>query len=227
MVKINKKAVYVCISVAVCCGLMTLVDGVIRPPYFVKSAIKVLLFMALPMAFGRMYKMKVFSILKPEKRSIVTGLLLGGGTFAVVLTAYFILAPYIDLSAVPEALSKNAGVTKENFPIVAIYIALCNSLLEEFFFRGFGFLRLKESTSTGFAMVFSSAAFAVYHGAMMEGWMDPILTVLLLAALFGCGVFFNLLNLKRECIWSSWLTHLFANLAINTIGMILLGCFAP
>lgn len=221
-----KKRLYICISVAVCCVLMTLVDGVIRPPYFVKSIIKILLFMALPVIFGVINKMNVFSIMKPERRAVITGLLLGGGTLAVVLTAYFLLSPFIDLSAVPDALSKNAGVTRENFPIVAVYIALCNSLLEEFFFRGFAFLQLRSVSSTSFAMFFSSAAFALYHGGMLDGWVNPLLTALLLLALFGCGVFFNLLNLKRECIWASWLTHLFANLAINTIGMILLGCFA-
>lgn len=222
----KRKRLYICISVVVCCVMMALVDGVIRPPYFIKSAIKVLLFMAVPVIFGRIYKMNVFSIMKPEKKAVITGLILGGGTFLIVLAAYFLLAPYIDLSAVPESLSKNAGVTKENFPIVAVYIALCNSLLEEFFFRGFAFLQLKGASSTAFAMVFSSAAFALYHGGMLDGWVNPLLTALLLLALFGCGVFFNLLNLKRECVWASWLTHLFANLAINTIGMILLGCFA-
>ena len=53
----------------------------------------------------------------------------------------------------------------------------------------------------------------------------PLLFVLMLAALFGCGLFFDLLDTKRELIWVSWLVHLFANLAINTIGMKLLGMF--
>ena len=83
----KRKKLYICISVAVCCALMALVDGVIRPPYFIKSAIKVLLFMAVPVIFGRIYKMNVFSIMKPEKKAVITGLLLGGGTFLIVLTA--------------------------------------------------------------------------------------------------------------------------------------------
>ena len=36
------------------------------------------------------------------------------------------------------------------------------------------------------------------------------------------GVIFNWLNEKLDTIYCSWLTHMFANFAINTIGFILL-----
>ncbi len=222
MDKTKKNRLFVCIAVIVCCAVMALVDGVIRPPYAVKSAVKIALFLAFPLGFAYLNKLKPLELLKPEKKSVLLGFLLGGGTFAVVLTAYFVLSPYIDLSAVPSSLAKNAGVTKDNYTLVFTYIALCNSLLEEFFFRGFAFLTLKKVAGTRFAMVFSAAAFAVYHAAMLDGWMDPILTALLLAALFGCGIFFNFLDMKKERIWTSYITHGFANLAINTIGAILL-----
>ena len=42
-------------------------------------------------------------------------------------------------------------------------------------------------------------------------------------ALFLCGILFNLLDARQERIWPSWLVHMGANLAINAIGMHLLG----
>jgi hypothetical protein len=36
-------------------------------------------------------------------------------------------------------------------------------------------------------------------------------------------VIFNILNEKSENIYASWLSHMFANFAINTIGFILFG----
>lgn len=46
---------------------------------------------------------------------------------------------------------------------------------------------------------------------------------LMLATLLPAGgLIFNWLNEKLGCIYGSWLTHMFANFAINTIGFLLL-----
>lgn len=219
---LKKDKLLIPLSVLLCCAVMAVVDGVIRPHYFVKSAIKLCLFLLVPLLFAKQRKVSALAVLRPDKRAILTGLSLGLGTFVLILGGYFLLRPYLDLSAIPEALMENGGITKEIFPFVALYIALCNSLLEEFFFRGFAYITLKKETSPRFAMIFSATAFAAYHMAIMDGWLSPLLFALAIIALFGCGVFFNLLNIRRERIFASWLTHLFANLAINTIGMILL-----
>ena len=94
---------------------------------------------------------------------------------------------------------------------------------KEFFFRGFAFLRLKGSAPRIFAYIFSAAAFSLYHVAMMIGWFSPILFALVMLGLFVGGLIFNALNDKFGNIYPSWLTHMAANFAINTIGFILFG----
>jgi len=74
-----------------------------------------------------------------------------------------------------------------------------------------------------FAYIFSAAAFSVYHVAMMIGWFSPPLFGLVMLGLFVGGLIFNYFNEKFGNIYASWMIHLFANLAINTIGMILFG----
>lgn len=221
----KKQAWTLCAAVALCCAVMALVDGLWQPPYWVKSAIKIILFLLIPLLLGRYLGISPFSCLRPDKKALVTGLGLGTGTAAVILGGYMLLAPWLDLSAIPAALEESAGVTKDNFLYVSLYIALCNSLLEEFFFRGFAFLALKKLASAPFAFCFSAAAFSLYHAAIMKGWFSPLLFLLTLAALFVCGLFFDRLNFRRERIWASWLMHMGANLAINAIGMKLLGVF--
>lgn len=210
-------------AVAICCGIMALVDAVVQPPYFIKSAIKVALFLLIPLILGVKLNFSPFLCLRSDKKAILAGISLGIGTFAVILGGYALLSPFLDLSAIPGALEAGVGVTADNFLYVSLYIALCNSLLEEFFFRGFAFLSLKSVSSNRFAFYFSAACFAVYHAAILKGWFSPVLMLLTLSALFICGLFFNWLDHKRERIWISWLVHLFANLAINTIGMKLMG----
>ena len=64
-------------------------------------------------------------------------------------------------------------------------------------------------------------SFALYHTAMMLGWFPPLLFLLALAGLTAGGVLFNLLDARAGTIFPSWAVHIFANLAINTVGFIL------
>lgn len=206
------------------CAGMALVDGVIRPGYAAKSAVKWVLFFLLPVAFMALRREKAFfSILKPGKKGLLTALGLGLGVYGLIMGAYLLLRRVFDFSAITGLLGQQAGVGKDNFLGVAVYISLANSLLEEFFFRGFGFLLLGEYAGRKTAYIFSSAAFAVYHVAIMTGWFSPILFFLAMAGLAAGGWIFDLLDARFGNIWCSWMVHCFANLAINTVGCILFG----
>ena len=203
---------------------MTLVDSVLQPGYFLKSAIKLIFFLVLPLLLLR-HRNSLRCFLQADRHAMLTGGVLGLVTFGVIIGAYALLGSLMDLSAVPASLEKSAGVTKDNFLFVGTYIALCNSFLEEFFFRCFAFLQLREFTSRRFANCFSAAAFALYHVGMLITMIPPLLFALALVALFACGMLFNALDARRERIWASWLVHMGANLAINAVGMHLLGMF--
>ena len=63
--------------------------------------------------------------------------------------------------------------------------------------------------------------FAVYHIAMMIGWFALPVVLLALLGLFLGGVIFSYFNERYDNIYLSWLIHMFANFATNTIGFIL------
>ena len=114
-------------------------------------------------------------------------------------------------------------ITKFNFIYAATYIALINSFLEEFFFRGYGFITLKRYSNRRYAYLSSSIAFASYHiGMLLEMFNIYVLIFLLISLIFG-GCLFNYLNEKNNNIYSSWFVHMFTNFAINSIGLILFG----
>ena len=207
------------------CGAMALVDGLWQPGYWVKSAVKMVLFLALPVAAAALGARDALRALpklfRPDRRALIRAVGLGLGVLAVILGGYFTLGQFFDLTAITGALTSGVGVTGDNFLFVSIYISFVNSLLEEFFFRGFLFLGLLDGAPRWVAHVLSAGLFALYHIAMMLGWGSPALILLILAALFVGGWIFNRLNEASRCIWPSWLVHLCANLAINTIGFIL------
>lgn len=216
------KKLHIPILVIIACIVMGIVDAVIQPGYAIKSAIKIVMFLLIPIVYGLFLKeFNLTKLIKPDKKGFAIALGLGFLVYTVVLGAYWIFKDVFDFSALTTSLNETTGVNKTNFVWVAIYISFVNSLLEEFFFRGFSFISLKKLTSRRFAYIFSSLSFALYHIAMMIGWFGLPVILISLAGLFAGGMIFNRFDEKNENIYLSWLIHMFANFATNTIGFIL------
>ena len=210
------------VLVAITCIIMAIVDAVIQPGYAVKSLIKIILFLLIPIFYGLFNKeVNIKKLIIPNKSGIVTAIFLGAAVYVTILGAYFIFRNVFDFSALTTSLGETTGVNKSNFIWVALYISFVNSLLEEFFFRGFAFITLKKFTTRNFAYIFSSLSFALYHIAMMIGWFGIPVIIISLIGLFAGGLIFNKFDERNENIYLSWLTHMFANFATNTIGFIL------
>ena len=79
----------------------------------------------------------------------------------IIVVAYSLTKGIFDFSGITKSLSNNIGVTGERFIWVALYISFINSLLEEFFFRGFAFLTLKKLTTRKVAYIFSAILFRI------------------------------------------------------------------
>lgn len=221
MTATKKKWLIVAIVLVACIG-MGLVDALWQPIYWVKSAVKIGLFLLLPALYALLDRdFKVKSLFIPDKRGFGLALLLGAAVYGVVVGAYFLFRGIFDFSAVASSVTDAVGVSKDNFIPVAIYISFANSLLEEFFFRGFAFLTLKKVSGRRFAYLFGAGMFAVYHIAMMIGWFALPVVLLALLGLFLGGVIFSYFNERYDNIYLSWLIHMCANFATNTIGFIL------
>lgn len=213
------------IALAACCIAMSAIELIFTPTYFVKAAIKLALFVIIPISLIVARKeTSMLRFFKPNRKTLLPMLAFGVLMYAFIIGAYFLLGKYFDLSGITSSLDE-IGVTKNNFVFVALYIAVCNSFLEEFIFRGFGFIGLTDKIGEKWSCIFSAICFALYHITMMIGWYSIWLTALIIFALFVGGVILNLFDRKCRTIYPAWIVHIFANLAINTIGMILFGIF--
>lgn len=226
MIKLTKKSWFIVISVLFSALLMSFIDGFIEPPYIYKSLLKLLLFFLIPLIYLIGFARQTDSLKNlfiPRKKDFLIALSLGAGVFAVIISAYLLLRKHIDFSAITDSLTSGIGVNADNFIFVAIYISFVNSLLEEFFFRGYAFILLREEVGRTFAYIFSASLFAFYHVGMTAGWFNIAVYILAMLGLFVGGCIFNFLNEKCKNIYPSWLVHMCANFAINTIGLIMFG----
>ena len=204
------------------CIVMSVIDAVICPGYITKSAIKMVMFLLIPALYSILDRdVSLIKLLKPVKKGFWVSLCLGFLVYFIILGAYFVFKDIFDFSSLTKNLTKTTGVNKANFLYVAIYISFVNSFLDEFFFRVFSFIALKQFATRRFAYIFSSLMFSIYHIAMMIGWFDIFVILISLAGLFMGGMIFNRFDEKGENIFLSWLMHMFANFATNTIGFIL------
>ena len=220
--EMRKKSFIIMTIVIVFCILMAIVDGVLKVNYFLKSAIKLVLFLGFPALYALLDKdLRIKPLFAIDRKGMKTALLLCVGVYFVILGGYMLLKGVFDFSAITGALTANIGVSRDNFIFVSLYISFINSLLEEFFFRGFAFLTLRRVAGGKLAYLFSAGVFAIYHVAMMIGWFSVGVFALVLVGLFAGGLIFNYLNAKSGTIYPSWLVHMFANFAINTVGFIL------
>lgn len=210
--------------VIISCVFMAIIDGIIRPGYLIKSFLKMILFLIVPLIYSHYYKdSNIKSLFIIKKDMIKTSILSGFFVYIIIILSYVVLRNMFDFSSVVVSLNNNVGVNKTNFILVATYISFINSLLEEFFFRGFAFLKLKDVSTRRFSYIFSATAFALYHVSIMIGWFNIGITLLAIVGLFVGGVIFNFFNEKSENIYMSWIIHMCANFSINTVGCILFG----
>ena len=220
----SKKSI-ITILIALACISMYLIESYIKPMYVLKSLYKILLFAGLPLlysAFDKEVKFKEYFIIH-DKRQIKIALALGLSVYLLVQVGYFILKGFINLDNISMVLENNLSINKDNFILVSLYISFINSLLEELFFRGFGFLTLNKFLSKKYSYAISAFAFSIYHVSILANWFNAVIYALFIIGLFGTGLFFNFLNDKYNNIYNSWIVHMCANFSINTIGFIMFG----
>lgn len=217
----QKEIVSIIFLVILCCIIMSFVEVIVEPIYFVKSLIKVAIFLFLPWIYFKLLHIKIFDkSFSLNKKGIIKLLSLGLLIYLVIIGAYFLTQNFFDYSSLVNSLSADQKVTSNQFIWTAIYISFCNSFLEEFLFRYISFIQLSKYVKKIIAYLFSSICFSVYHIAMLGSSFPPILLVLSLIGLTIGGFIFDYVDDKNKSIYHSWIIHMFADFAIMTIWFI-------
>ena len=214
----TKNSIFMVTLIVMLCISMAIIETIIEPSYFVKSALKIALFLFVPLVIMKFQKERVFTAgFLLNKKRILRLLGLGLSIYAVIMVAFFLTNGIFDYSSLVNSLSADQKVSHNSFLLIAIYISFCNSFLEEFLFRFVAFIKLSEYVTKRVAYIFSSCMFALYHIAMIGGSFPVPLLLLALVGLAIGGVIFNYVDDKSQNIYNSWIIHMFADFAIMTI----------
>lgn len=128
----------------------------------------------------------------------------------------------IDLDQIRNNLMNKEHLTRQNCLYIFAYIILVNSFIEEAFFRGFIYHLFETDNRKNVGVIVSAILFALYHIGIVSNWFNPLIFVICIAGLAGCGMILQWVSMKFGTLKASWLIHGCANLAINTIGVIMI-----
>ena len=221
------KTRYIFISTLIACLSLYFIEQVLAVDYAVKTLAKVVLFLAIPFVYHKLFKRvdlaESVRPIVPRQRDYWSGLMLGGVAFLIILASFHFTRDIIDVQAIVNELQDKSKITPTNFLMVGLYITLGNSFLEEYFFRGFVFLSLYQQGKVRAAYIYSASLFAVYHLAIFKTWFRGPLMLLALLGLVTVGIVFNWLTARSGSFINSWITHIVADSAIILIGLRLFG----
>ena len=196
--------------------LLLWIEQGIEVSYIWKTLSKAFLFLVIPLILFKKTKLTFLEIKKTDKTSIRIALISGLTIMFIIIAAFILLMPSIDIDALLLDLTERAGVTATVFPFVALYILLGNSLLEEFFFRG---LLPSFFNNKHLRLLIPSFLFAIYHVAIFLPWFTLPILLLAVTGLWVGGFIFQLANERSGTILPSWIIHMFADVGVLLVGV--------
>lgn len=224
----NKKVIFISVVTIMTITLLYISDQIFNMNYIAKVGIKLVLFSIFPAIYiiktgDNVLKDSIKN--RDKKIRIKLSTVLGIVIFLAIISTYLILKNYIDIGTLVNEFENKYKINKSNIIYYGVYLAFINSLLEEFFFRGFIFLNLKKLELKKTAYILSSMAFFLYHIANFKNWFSIGLFIFVSVGLFVGGCIFNYLDDKQNTFFNSWFVHICADLAIILIGFKIFNVF--
>ncbi len=205
------------------CGLMAVIDA--SPwPYPIKALCKMTLFIGIPFTWSLRHPDWPKTDLKLPTRPLVIKLLwLALAEIVAIVAIIGLVLPWVDTSLLEGVLRENFDGRPWVFLGVTVYIVIINAFLEEWYFRDFAYLRLRQCLPQNMALILSAFLFSAYHLALMAGLFPLPLYIIFVIGLAGVGAVFNVIDDRYNSLWPSFVIHASANLAMNLIAMQILG----
>jgi membrane protease YdiL (CAAX protease family) len=183
-------------------------------------------FLIPPLIYCRMHGIQIFGdifILKNWRRYLSVAVGLGVLSLLIFWGAYFSLREVleIDEDLIVRSTREQFGVTRNNVLIVAPLTIFFNSMLEEFFHRGFSFGQLvKKNRWLGYLL--PASVFTVQHMLFIYQWSTPLKLVIAVVALFVFALVLQAIYEKAQSLVTPWVIHIFADIAMMGIAVWLL-----
>ena len=167
---------------------------------------------------------------KPTVEDVFIGMTVGAAIGAATLAIYFgQLRGRPEFNSAAAALQEKMAAahvtTPLRFVLVAVFISLGNSTLEEYFWRWFAFGRLRRYWRPALAAVVTCTLFGLHHFVVLSKYFPDNWILAALPLSFGTvlgGLIWCYLYQRRGTLYAAWLSHFLIDVAVMAIGYDLL-----
>ncbi|HEY2838562.1 MAG TPA: CPBP family intramembrane glutamic endopeptidase [Pirellulales bacterium] len=141
---------------------------------------------------------------------------------AIFLGVYFTVGDLlIDKNAVVEKIDNQFGVNRTTVMLVAPFTVLLNSLLEEFFYRGFSFgLLVRRNRALGYLL--PAVTFTAQHVLFIYHWAPWYSLLIGVVGLFVFALIVEWLYERYDTIVAPWVAHGCCDIAMMAIAAMML-----
>ena len=193
---------------------LVVLEEVLSLTYIPKQFLRITLFLVIPMLgiyVLRKSNLKTeIKLEKPTWKELKIPLLVSIVIFLGTVGGYFMLQFMFEAEGV-IAGAEELGITPKTVWIWAFYLSFVNSLVEEFFFRGYIFYTL-EKRSYKLAIIVSSLLWSIYHVIIFITLFDIWTVLFTIVGLFIIGVLLAYINKFGKSFINSWIVHIFADI---------------
>ncbi|WP_411846789.1 CPBP family intramembrane glutamic endopeptidase [Roseibacillus persicicus] len=105
-----------------------------------------------------------------------------------------------------------------HFLLFAIFISLFHSALEEFYWRGFVFGKLRQKLGKAMSHVVAALAFAAHHLVVTWQFFPPVLAIFLAFCVAVGGGIWTILYQKQGSLLGCWISHLCVDVLLMAVG---------
>lgn len=184
-----------------------------------------LCFLIPPILYCRTHRIEIVrDILKPQNWRRSLGVAAGLGLAAIVIfwTAYFLFGDLLlDKQQISESIGRQFIVNSKTVLFRAPITIFLNSLVEEFFYRGFAFgLLVRKNRVLGYLL--PAAAFTAQHVLFFWFWLQWIPFCLAIVGLMVFALVLQWLYERADSIVAPWTVHICGDVAMMGIAVTLL-----
>ena len=183
------------------------------------SASKILI-LFLPILWVRYIDKKTVQISKPKPQELWWGVISGLLIFIIIVGAYQLFGHnWIDNSLAQEKAT-TVGITKPYIYFAGVvYWSFGNSLIEEYIWRWFIYLKLEKLMPKVTAIFVCALLFTLHHIIALTAYTPDIRIVIIGSfGVFSGGFIWSLFYLKFRSLWGAYVSHILADLAIAFVG---------
>ncbi|WP_434778232.1 lysostaphin resistance A-like protein [Neisseria sp. Ec49-e6-T10] len=154
-----------------------------------------------------------------KKGGLLVGTLIGIGMMLIIWLAYLLFARgNVDVGNFYTKLSV-VGLTSIGYYLtISIYWTFINSLLEEYVFRFFIFRQSEQIWSAKIALIMTALFFTIHHTLALAAYVPLWQNILASTGVFIASIIWSWLYAHYRSIWPAYICHIFADIAVFSIG---------